>query len=163
MPAVRSSQRPLGLKAAFEVSDHVLEALRFIETFDLKGDEEQMQSAKLRPRGATLEFKRFLALPLLYPGQQEFPFVPSLPLDALWHAFILNTPRYRAFCDRVYGEYLNHVPGKSRKQTKRTIRQGSMQFTVDRIETAFENVNRRYWGGIVFCGPCSEPEGPPSY
>jgi hypothetical protein len=166
MPAVRSPQRPLGLKAAFEVSDNVLETLRFIEAFDLKGDEEKMRSAKpVGPRGATLEFKRFLALPLLYPGQQEFPFVPSLPLDALWHAFILNTPRYRAFCDRVYGEYLNHVPGKSRRETKRTIKQGSMQFTVDRLETAFENVNRRYWGGPVFCGPCSDDARrvPPSY
>ena len=165
MPAVRSSQRPLGLKAAFQVSDHVLETLRFIETFDLKGDEEEMQSAKLLPRGATLEFKRFLALPLLYPGQQEFPFVPSLPLDALWHAFILNTWRYRKFCDKVYGEYLDHIPAKSRKETKRTIKQGPMQFTVNRIETAFENVNKRYWGGPIFCGPCLifKPQKPPSY
>jgi hypothetical protein len=166
MPAVRSPQRPLGLKAAFEVSDNVLDTLRFIEAFDLKGDEEKMRSAKpVGPKGATLEFKRFLALPLLYPGRQEFPFVPSLPLDALWHAFILNTPRYRAFCDRVYGEYLNHVPAKSRKETKRTINQGPMQFTVASIESAFENVNRRYWGGIVFCGPCLifKPQEPPSY
>jgi hypothetical protein len=154
MPAVRSSQRPLGLKAAFKVSDKVLETLRFIEAFDLEGDEETKRSAKpLGPRGATLEFKRFLALPLLYPKEAS-QFVPSLPLDALWHAFILNTQLYRHFCDKVYGEYLDHIPGKSRKETKRTINQGAMKLTVDSIAGAFENVNRRYWGRIVFCGPC---------
>ena len=154
MPRVRASQRPLGLKADFQVTDSVLETLRYIEAFDL-GDEKKTGLAKLLGfGGATLEFKRFLALPVLYPGQQEFSFVPSLRLDDLWHAFILNTPRYRAFCERVYGQYLDHVPAKSRKETERTIYRGPMQFTVERISTTFDNVNKHYWKKIAFCGPC---------
>ncbi len=155
MPAVRASQRPLGLKADIRVSDSVLETLRFIETFNLEGDEKKTRLAKLLDSGgAMLEFKRFLALPLLYPGPQEFSFVPSLRLDALWHAFILNTPRYREFCERVYGQYLDHVPAKSRKETERTINRGPMQFTVERISKTFDNVNKHYWKKITFCGPC---------
>ena len=101
-----------------------------------------------------LEFKRFLSLPLLYPGRQEFPFVPSLPLDALWHAFILNTPRYREFCERVYGQYLDHVPDKSRKENERRIMRGPMQFTVESISKTFDNVNKNYWKESSYCGPC---------
>jgi hypothetical protein len=154
MPAVRSSQRPLGLKADFRVSNSVLETLRFIEAFDVEAVDRKTRSARLPFGGAMLEFKRFLALPLLYPGRQEFPFVPSLRLDALWHAFILNTPRYREFCERVYGQYLDHLPAKSRKETERRVFRGPMQFTVESISRAFDNVNKYYWNKIAFCGPC---------
>ena len=155
MPAVRTSQRPLGLKPDVEVPPDVLETLAFIEHFDLEGDEEYTRTAKrLLHGGATLEFKRFLALPLVYPGQHEYPFVPSLPLDALWHAFILNTPRYRAFCERVYGQYLDHVPGKSRHETETSTFAGPMQFTTEKIMGAFEDVNRKFWRKLAYCGPC---------
>lgn len=154
MPTVRASQRPLGLKADVRVANSVLETLRFIEAFDIESVERKTRSAR-RPEGAAmLEFKRFLALPLLYPGEQEFPFVPSLRLDELWHAFLLNTPRYREFCDRVYGQYLDHVPDKSRKETERRIMRGPMQFTVESISKTFDNVNKHIWNKRAFCGPC---------
>ena len=154
MPSVRSSQRPLGLKADFRVSDSALKMLRFIEAFDLESVDRKKGSARPPVGGAMLEFKRFLSLPLLYPGRQEFPFVPSLPLDALWHAFILNTPRYREFCERVYGQYLDHVPDKSRKENERRIMRGPMQFTVESISKTFDNVNKNYWKESSYCGPC---------
>lgn len=147
--------RPLGLKEGVEVHQSVLETLAYIEAFDLEGDDEFATIVKrLKYGGATLEFKRFLALPLIYPGGQELPFVPSLPLDSLWHAFILNTPRYREFCERVYGRYLDHVPGKSRRQTEQRVFSGPMQYTVEKVSDAFEPVNRRFWRKITYCGPC---------
>ena len=132
----------------------MLETLRFIEAFDPEAVERKTRSVRLLSGGAMLEFKRFLALPLLYPGPQKFPFVPSLPLDELWHAFVLNTPRYREFCDRVYGQYLDHVPDKSRKETEKKIMRGPMQFTVESISKTFDNVNKLYWKQSAFCGPC---------
>lgn len=33
----------------------------------------------------------------------------SRAVDEVWHRFILDTPRYRAFCDEVFGSYLDHV------------------------------------------------------
>jgi hypothetical protein len=31
-------------------------------------------------------------------------------LDEMWHAFILFTAEYHAFCDRYFGRYLHHAP-----------------------------------------------------
>lgn len=31
-------------------------------------------------------------------------------VDPAWHAFILHSQEYAAFCDRMFGEYLHHVP-----------------------------------------------------
>ena len=150
-----AQQRPLGLKESVEVPASVLETLAYIEAFDFEGDHEYASIVKrLKYGGATLEFKRFLALPLIYPGENQLPFVPSLPLDSLWHAFILNTPRYREFCDRVYGRYLDHVPGRSRHQTEQRVFSGPMQFTVETVANTFEPVNKRFWRKITYCGPC---------
>ena len=33
----------------------------------------------------------------------------SEAVDHLWHQFILDTRRYREFCQRVFGGYLDHV------------------------------------------------------
>jgi hypothetical protein len=30
-------------------------------------------------------------------------------VDHVWHSFILDTPRYRLFCQEVFGEYLDHT------------------------------------------------------
>ena len=154
MPPTTTSRQPLGLKPDFAVSRSILATLQYIEQFEL-GRGRDGRAAKLLGSGsAALEFKRFLALPLLYPGRREYPFVPSLRLDLLWHTFLLDTPRYREFCERVYGQYLDHVPGRSRSETKRAVRLGPMQFTVQSITQAFDGVNRRYWSEAAFCGPC---------
>jgi hypothetical protein len=154
MSAAPSTERPLGVKSKF-TDPALLETLAFIEQYDLEGALGYSAVNRLVSRAATREFKRFLALPLLYPGEQQYQFVPSLPLDRLWHAFILNTPRYREFCDRVYGRYLDHVPGRSRRETERNIFSGPTQFTVERLQDAFDDVNKRFWRKIVHCGPCS--------
>lgn len=150
--------RPLGLKESVNVPRSVFETLEYLEAFDLKADDEfgklVQRLKRLKYSGPTREFKRFLALPLVYPDDHELPFVPSLPLDSLWHAFILNTPRYREFCDRVYGRYLDHVPGKTRRQTEQRVFSGPMQFTVEKVNEAFEPVNKRFWRKISYCGPC---------
>lgn len=36
--------------------------------------------------------------------------MPSKVADALWHAFILDTRAYRAFCQGAFGSYLHHIP-----------------------------------------------------
>ena len=36
--------------------------------------------------------------------------MPSKAADALWHAFILDTRAYHAFCRRAFGAYFHHVP-----------------------------------------------------
>jgi hypothetical protein len=54
------------------------------------------------------ELKRFLALPLIFPGTMIFP---PTRIDACWHEFILYTAHYRQFCREMLGrEYFDHNP-----------------------------------------------------
>lgn len=36
--------------------------------------------------------------------------MPSKAVDALWHAFILDTRAYQAFCRRAFGSFFHHLP-----------------------------------------------------
>jgi hypothetical protein len=53
------------------------------------------------------EYRRFLALNLMYP---EAPIVPCGAVDAVWHAHILDTAAYRRDCDAVFGQFFDHFP-----------------------------------------------------
>ena len=46
------------------------------------------------------EFKKFVAITLLNPGQI---FAPSGPVDMYWHFLILHTREYEKFCHAVWG------------------------------------------------------------
>lgn len=37
-------------------------------------------------------------------------FMPSKVIDTLWHAFILDTRAYHAFCKAAFGSYFHHIP-----------------------------------------------------
>lgn len=41
-------------------------------------------------------------------SKKTYLFGPLLILDELWHAFILHTRDYHAFCDQFFGEYIHH-------------------------------------------------------
>jgi hypothetical protein len=52
-------------------------------------------------------YRRFLALNARYPNQK---ICPTGPIDAFWHAHILDTRAYFHDCEIVFGEYLHHYP-----------------------------------------------------
>lgn len=52
-------------------------------------------------------YKDFVRLVLKYPNEK---FGVSKDVDTVWHEHILDTRDYFAFCDRVYGKYLHHIP-----------------------------------------------------
>ncbi len=54
-----------------------------------------------------LGYKRFLALLALHPGQQ---LAPTRDIDKFWHAHILDTRKYAADCELVFGGFLHHNP-----------------------------------------------------
>jgi hypothetical protein len=57
------------------------------------------------------ELLRFLALGAqLARVGSTYDLVPSPPVDAAWHAFILHTRAYTEFCERNFGEYAHHDP-----------------------------------------------------
>ena len=42
--------------------------------------------------------------------------MPSKAADALWHAFILDSKAYAAFCEQAFGQHFHHIPeGKMRE------------------------------------------------
>jgi len=55
------------------------------------------------------EYREYLALFFHHPGEELVP--PSQDLDDVWHEHILDTPRYAADCDRMFGRFIHHVPG----------------------------------------------------
>lgn len=41
-------------------------------------------------------------------NRDSFLFGPLLPLDKMWHVFILHTESYHQFCNQYFGEYFHH-------------------------------------------------------
>jgi len=54
-----------------------------------------------------VEYKRYLALKRAYPDRE---IVPNQPVDKFWHYHILDTARYAADCQAVFGYFLHHYP-----------------------------------------------------
>jgi hypothetical protein len=52
-------------------------------------------------------YRCFLKLCVLYPA---WAIVPTHQLDQVWHTHMLDTAKYRADCDRVFGRFLDHFP-----------------------------------------------------
>lgn len=44
---------------------------------------------------------------------QRLVSMPSQVVDDAWHAFILDTQAYHAFCRRAFGKYLHHRPAEA--------------------------------------------------
>jgi hypothetical protein len=53
------------------------------------------------------EYRRFLCLMKLFPHEQT---APLFDVDIFWHYHILDTMKYAADCERVFGYFLHHFP-----------------------------------------------------
>ncbi|MYM37156.1 glycine-rich domain-containing protein-like [Duganella sp. FT50W] len=60
-----------------------------------------------RANGVEFEYRRFLYLMKKYPFEQTAPLVD---VDIFWHYHILDTIKYAADCDAVFGHFLHHFP-----------------------------------------------------
>ena len=68
---------------------------------------ERKRWSRRRCEKVCQEYRRFLALCLMYP---EARLSPPEDVDEMWHTHILFTKAYRAFCDDTKGEYIDHTP-----------------------------------------------------
>jgi len=64
--------------------------------------------------------------------------MPSKVTDALWHAFILDTRAYRAFCQSAFGSYLHHIPENAMGGQNKD---GSATWRTWRLACLEENIN----------------------
>lgn len=55
-----------------------------------------------------VEYLRYLGLKAAHPDQLLCP--PKI-VDHAWHAHLLCTRHYAAFCEKYYGQFLHHEPG----------------------------------------------------
>src|SRR5207237_341627 len=53
------------------------------------------------------EYRRFLYLMKTFPGEQTSPLED---VDTFWHYHILDTMKYAADCEQVFGYFLHHYP-----------------------------------------------------
>jgi hypothetical protein len=54
-----------------------------------------------------LLYKNYLYLKYKYPHEI---LAPSDDIDEFWHNHILDTKKYRADCEKIFGNYLDHCP-----------------------------------------------------
>jgi hypothetical protein len=71
-------------------------------------------------------YRCFLKLCALYP---DATIVPTRQLDHVWHMHMLDTAKYRADCDEVFGRFLDHFPyaGLRGKDDRRAWREAYAQ------------------------------------
>lgn len=92
-------------RAAEEVSSLDLSPIR---TKLLDSDHGPGWSAEEVEEGERL-YRYFLALQIAYP-ESEPPVVPTVSADEFWHHHILDTRKYEADCQRLFGRFLHHFP-----------------------------------------------------
>ncbi|MGZ5199858.1 MAG: glycine-rich domain-containing protein [Telluria sp.] len=54
-----------------------------------------------------VEYRRFLYLMKMFPTEETAPLVE---VDVFWHYHILDTMKYAADCEQVFGHFLHHFP-----------------------------------------------------
>ncbi len=81
------------------------------------------------------EYRRFLALHLMYPDED---IVPCKLVDEIWHKHILDTIAYREDCDRIFGRFLDHYPYFGmRDEQDATALIDAYAATIERYRAAF--------------------------
>jgi hypothetical protein len=107
------TQNPLGIRLV-DLTHLQLEKLRALETYDLSfvveflAGDDLLCEVSFTP--ALTEFKRYMSLAII--GYRGLP-VPSQEVDDVWHAFLLFTREYEAFCREAIGFFVHHSPTKS--------------------------------------------------
>ena len=89
------------------------------------------------------EYRKFLTLHLLHPGAD---IVPCEIVDEMWHRHILDTAAYRADCDAIFGEFLDHFPyfGMRGEQDAQDL-EDAYAATLERYRDAFGEPPEGTW------------------
>lgn len=94
----------------------------------------------------------FIAASGQQPGQS---LVPSELVDFGWHAFILHTVDYAAFCQRVVGHFVHHVPTDEDEELPGGP-QAARERTLAAIGAAGYTVDAELWGVSAECSQCHQ-------
>ncbi|MEQ8370679.1 MAG: hypothetical protein RIE31_09610 [Alphaproteobacteria bacterium] len=103
------------------------------------------------------EYRKFLTLSLLGDGRIT---APSRNIDIIWHQHILDTEKYHADMQTVFGHMLHHFPYLGvRGSDDRQVLLDAYEDTKKRYEERFGPVPEDVWGMAAHCGvsSCSTP------
>jgi hypothetical protein len=112
-------------------------------------------------------YRCFLKLCVLCPG---VALVPTMRLDQVWHAHVLDTAKYRADCEVVFGRFIDHFPyaglrGEEDRRAWRadfatTRRLFAEHFGIDLGEEPAASACRNHGDGSDCCVGCVKPGEP---
>lgn len=90
---------------------------------------------------ALQEYKQFLALMQWYPNAV---LVPSEDIDDVWHTHVLNTARYQADCESIFGCFQHHAPSSGGSEEVQEEELKDRDETLELFEQAFGEVPESY-------------------
>jgi len=85
------------------IADLDLEPIKVKLMHEASGEGWSLQKAN----AVELEYRRFLYLMKTFPHEQT---APLMDVDTFWHYHILDTMKYAADCEAVFGYFLHHFP-----------------------------------------------------
>jgi len=96
-----------------------------------------------------VEYCRFISLSLAHPG---LPLPISEAVDKFWHAHIIFTEDYRAFGDRLAGDYIDHRPAILDDQ--KGLISSFKDHTLRVYTSCFGEPDTKYWN-MTCCKHCT--------
>lgn len=103
-----------------------------------------------------IEYKRFLHLMLKFPTEQT---APRIDVDIFWHYHILDTMKYAADCEQVFGYFLHHYPyiGMEGADDDQQVHQAAGERMREMYETTFGEIYLRQFApaeqaATAYCG-----------
>jgi len=132
----------------------VEEVLAAIQALDLDciklklmDKEEGMGWSREHADRIELEYRRFLALMVKFPGET---IAPAKDVDQFWHGHILDTLKYAEDCERAFGYFLHHFPyfGMRGEEDAKNLAAAA-----ERMHALYEReFGERPGKGAAFCG-----------
>lgn len=102
------------------------------------------------------EYRQFLALMLWHP---EAVLVPSDDIDEVWHTHVLNTARYQADCEAIFGCFQHHFPSFGESDEVQAEQLKGRDETLQLFEQAFGEVPQSY--GLKDAFKCGRMDADP--
>jgi hypothetical protein len=134
----------------FEVIDSLdLDAIKVKLTHKKSGKGWSLE----RANAIEVEYKRFLYLMKKFPNEHTSPLVD---VDTFWHYHILDTKKYAADCQKVFGYFLHHFPyvGMRGKEDEQAL-----QRMGQRMQQLYEETFGEDYLGHMAASPLSRSAG----
>ena len=120
------------------VKNDIVQAKQLIETADLDAVVNRLVMTEKWPHKEAIlairQYRNYLFLRKKYP---DYNLPPSIDIDEAWHAHILHTRDYHAFCKQIFSneddQYLHHDP--------HIVKEGTME----RLGQLFEQTQKLYY------------------